>query len=61
MTRQINKNKDLLGSGCGSVVRVVASDSSGPWFESSHYINVRCQLYRKDKNKVKRGRKWLTF
>ena len=26
----------LLGSGCGSVGRVVASITKGPWFESSH-------------------------
>ena len=24
------------GNGCGSVVRAVASNNRGPWFESSH-------------------------
>ena len=28
--------KDLVGSGSGSVGRAVASDTRGPWFESSH-------------------------
>ena len=30
----------MRGSGCGSVGRAVASDTRGPWFESSrgHYI-----------------------
>ena len=60
--------KQLLisrGSGCGSVARVVASDSRGPWFESSHrqkiILNIYCQLYWKDENKEKRGREWLIF
>ena len=29
-------NKQVLGSGCGSVGRAVAFDSRGPRFESSH-------------------------
>ena len=52
------------GSGCGSVGRVVTSDSTGPRFESSHrqkiiYILNYCLLstvYWKEKNKEKRGR-----
>ena len=43
----------ILGSGCGSVGRVVASKSRGPQFESSHR-NVYCQLYLKDENKEKK-------
>ena len=43
------------GSGCGSVGRVVASDSRGRRFESSHcqkfILNIYCQLYRKDEKK----------
>ena len=27
----------FIGSGCGSVGRLVASDSRVPWFESSHW------------------------
>ena len=30
----------LRGSGCGSVGRVVASDTRGPRFESSHWQNL---------------------
>ena len=30
-------NKGLLGSGCGSGGRAVASDTRGPRFESSHW------------------------
>ena len=26
----------MLGSGCGAVGRAVASDTSDPWFQSSH-------------------------
>ena len=32
----INKMDQLLGSGCGSVVRVVVSTIRGGQFESSH-------------------------
>ena len=53
----IKSKKLYLGSGCGSVGRVVASDSRGPQFESSHrqkfILNIYCQLYWKDKNKEK--------
>ena len=28
------------GSGCGSVGRAVASDTRGPRFESSHWLNL---------------------
>ena len=46
-----------LGSGCDSVGRVVASNSRGPRFESSHWqkfiLNIYCQLYWKDENKEK--------
>ena len=47
-----------MGSGCGAVGREVASDTSGPQFESSHRQSfyrafVYCQLYRKDENKEK--------
>ena len=47
-----------MGSGCGLVGRVVASDSRGRWFGSSNWKNlhgtfVYCQLYWKDKNKEK--------
>ena len=31
--------KRELGSGCGSVGRAVASNTRGPWFESSHRQN----------------------
>ena len=44
------------GSGCGSVGRVVSSDTRGPQFESSYFQNlyqafVYCQLYWKDENR----------
>ena len=47
----------LLGSGCGSVGRAVASNSRDPQFESSHcqkfILNTYCQLCWKDENKEK--------
>ena len=53
----IVKTQDILGSGCGSVGRAVASNSRGPQFESSHWqkfiLNIYCQLYWKDENKEK--------
>ena len=43
------QNLQLLGSGCGSVGRAVASYTRGPWFESSdrqkfieHLFTVNC-------------------
>ena len=30
------EKKPVMGSGCGSVGRAVASVTRGPWFESSH-------------------------
>ena len=50
------KNKDMLmlGSGCGSVGRAVASDTRDPWFESRHRQNFIYQSYnRKDEKKAK--------
>ena len=51
-------NYYVMGSGCDSVGRAVASNSRGPRFESSqwqHFIlNIYCQLYWKDENKEKR-------
>ena len=39
-------------SGCGSVVRAVASDTRDPWFKSRHQQNFIYELYNgKDKNK----------
>ena len=29
-----------FGGGCGSVGKAVASDSRGPWFEFSHWLNL---------------------
>ena len=53
----LDNNKVMVGSGCGSVGRAVASDSKGPRFDSNHRqhfkLNIYCQLYRKDKNKQK--------
>ena len=48
----------LMGSGCGAVGRVVASNTRGPGFESSHrqlLLNIYLLLTvcRKDKNKEK--------
>ena len=51
----------MLGSGCGSVGRAVASNTRGPQFESSHpqkfiYILNICLLstvFWKDENKEK--------
>ena len=52
------KNRLILGSGCGSVGRAVASNSGGPWFESSHQqkfiLNIYCQLKKTTKIKKKR-------
>ena len=48
----------MVGSGCGAVGRVVASDTRGPGFESSHrqlLLNIYLLLTvcRKDENKEK--------
>ena len=46
-----------MGSGCGSVGRVVASDTNGPWFEPCHWqmfkhlFTVNCVLKRRKKKK----------
>ena len=49
----------LMGSGCGAVGRVVASNTRGPEFESSHrqpLLNIYLLLTvcRKDENKEKK-------
>ena len=36
----LRDKNDLEGSGCGSVGRVVASNTRGPRFESSHQQNL---------------------
>ena len=55
LMRKVKTN--LNGSGCGSVGRAVASNSRGLWFKSSHrqkiLLNIYCQLFWKDKNKIK--------
>ena len=46
----------LLGSGCGTVGRAVASNTRDLWFESQHrqkFICHLCHWCRKDKNKEK--------
>ena len=48
----------MLGSGCGSVGRAVASDARGPRFESPQSLakfifNIYFQLYWKGENKEK--------
>ena len=48
----------MEGSGCGAVGRVVASNTGGPGFESSHWqllVNIYLLLpvCRKDENKEK--------
>ena len=46
--------KIQLGSGCGSVVRAVSSDTRDPRFESSHWkLCTILKLLRKDENKEK--------
>ena len=44
-----------MGSGCDSIgIAVVASDTRGPWFESSHILTfLYCTLYNKTKIKKK--------
>ena len=55
-TRQNNGVCNKLGSGCGTVDRVVASDTRGPGFKSSHrhflLNNLLLTLCRKDENIV---------
>ena len=45
----VNCNLNILGSGGGSVGRVVATNTTGLRFESSHWqkfiLNIYCQLY----------------
>ena len=63
------KNVRYLGSGCGSVGRVDATNTRGPRFESSHrqkfiYLLNICLLstvYWKEENKEKRGLEWPIF
>ena len=48
----------MVGSGCGAVGRVVASNTRGPGFESSHWqlllhIYLLLAVCRKDENKEK--------
>ena len=53
-----------LGSGCGSVGRMVASDSRGPQFESSHCKNLHCTFTVNciEKTKIKNKRpEWSIF
>ena len=49
--RLTNKHWNNNGSGCRTVGRVVAFDTRGPRFESSHFLY--CQLYCTDENKEK--------
>ena len=45
--------------GCGSVGRAVASDTRGPWFESSHWRNLYFTLFTVnciEKTKIKKKR-----
>ena len=57
MANNLRETFTVLGSGCGSVGRAVASNSRGPLFVSSHrqkyILNINCQLYWKDENKEK--------
>ena len=52
----------MVGSGCGTVGRVVVSDTRGPGFEYGHLellLNNNLLLTaEKDGNKEKRGREW---
>ena len=53
----IKKTKTIIGSGCGSVGRAVASDTRDPQYKSRHRQNIIYQLYnRKDRNKEKEAR-----
>ena len=54
-----NTAKLILPSccGCGSVGRAVASDSRGPWFESSHQQNIIYIEHLFSVNCVLKGRK----
>ena len=50
----IKETKIIIGSGCGSVGRAVASDTRDPQYKSRHRQNIIYQLYnRKDRNKEK--------
>ena len=55
--KQVVYNNVIQGSGCGSVGKAVASNSRGPWFESSHWqkfiMNIYSKLNWKDENKEK--------
>ena len=49
------RNNKILGSGCGSVGRAIASNPRDLRFESIHWqeivLNIYCQLYWRDENK----------
>ena len=53
-----SKTQLVLGSGCGSVGRAVASNTRGPQFESSHQ---QFYLYWQCIEKTKRGHEWPNF
>ena len=48
MDRTEQKEKTMLGSGCGSVGRAVASDTKSLQFKNSHWqtfiLNINCHL-----------------
>ena len=47
-----------MGSGCGSVGRVLDADFRGPWFESGDRTNFK---YTEDEMKETRHREWPIF
>ena len=51
-----------FGGGCGSVGKAVASDSRGPWFEFSHWLNLywtfTINCFEKTKIMKKEAEKW---
>ena len=43
-----------MASGCGAVGGAIASDTRGPWFESSHRQNLNVQSNAFEKTKIKK-------
>ena len=59
----LNANCTRRGNGCGAVGRASASDTRGPWFESSHQqIYFQYSVLNTNRRKyIKRGRERTNF
>ena len=65
IVKTVFENFSNLGSGCGSVGRVIVSNTRDPHFESRYrqiyFISNVTNLFWKDEDKEKRGGEWPFF